>query len=228
MVEANVKGGFDMVIFGDSSFAEIANLYFGRLPNVRVLAHVVDQGYKSRDFLFSTPVLEGRESLVKFDPATTRFFVAVTYARMNTVREEIFQQWKAMGFTPASYVGHGGYVDDTSVIGPHCFIFENNTIQPFVEIGSNVILWSGNHIGHHSKIDNNCFVSSHVVVSGHCSIGRNSFLGVNSTVANNISLGEYSWIAPTTLMTSDTRVGEFWRPPQRPVRSERRMFPLDS
>jgi len=222
-----VESGFDLVIFGDSSFAEIANLYFGRIPNVRVVAHVVDKGFKSRDSLAASPVLEGRESLGKFDAATTRFFVAVTYVEMNTVREEIFFQWKEMGFTPATYVGHGGYVDERASIGEHCFIFENNTIQPFVEIGSNVVLWSGNHIGHHSKIHDNSFISSHVVVSGHCSIGRNSFLGVNSTIANNISLGGYSWNAPSTLMTSDTGVGEFWRPPQRPVKTDKRMFPLE-
>jgi acyl-[acyl carrier protein]--UDP-N-acetylglucosamine O-acyltransferase len=66
-------------------------------------------------------------------------------------------------------------------IGENCFIFEDNTIQPFVRIEDNVILWSGNHIGHHSTIKSHNFISSHVVVSGQCTIEPNCFIGVNST-----------------------------------------------
>ena len=51
-------------------------------------------------------------------------------------------------------------------IGENCFIFEDNTIQPFVKIGDDVVLWSGNHIGHHAEIGDHCFISSHVVISG--------------------------------------------------------------
>ena len=52
-------------------------------------------------------------------------------------------------------------------IGENCFIFEDNTIQPFVVVEDNVILWSGNHIGHHSVIKNHNFVSSHVVIDDY-------------------------------------------------------------
>ena len=74
-------------------------------------------------------------------------------------------------------------------MGEHCFIFENNVIQPFVTIGDNVVLWSGNHIGHHSKIRDHCFISSHVVVSGFCDIGESCFLAVNATIGNNVTIG---------------------------------------
>ena len=79
--------------------------------------------------------------------------------------------------TPASYVSPRAFVWRNVKLGEHCFIFENNVLQPFVNIGDNVVLWSGNHIGHHSKIGDHCFVSSHVVVSGFCDIGANCFLG---------------------------------------------------
>ena len=51
------------------------------------------------------------------------------------------------GYQPASYISSNAFVWSNAKIGDHCFIFENNTVQPFVEIGDNVILWSGNHIG---------------------------------------------------------------------------------
>ena len=74
-------------------------------------------------------------------------------------------------------------------LGEHCFIFENNVIQPFVKIGTNVVLWSGNHIGHHSHIGDHCFISSHVVISGFCELGPGCFVGVNVAVGNNVTIG---------------------------------------
>jgi UDP-3-O-[3-hydroxymyristoyl] glucosamine N-acyltransferase len=79
-------------------------------------------------------------------------------------------------------------------VGDNCFILEDNTIQPFVTIGSNVTLWSGNHIGHDSTIADHVFIASHVVVSGHVEIGSFVFIGVNATLRNSIR------IAPGTLI----------------------------
>jgi len=74
-------------------------------------------------------------------------------------------------------------------VGDNCFIFEDNTVQPFVTIGNNVTLWSGNHIGHHSVIHDHCFIASHVVVSGGVEIGEQCFIGVNATLRDHIRVG---------------------------------------
>ena len=92
-----------------------------------------------------------------------------------------------------------------------CFIFENNVVQPFVQLGNNVILWSGNHIGHHSVIKDHCFISSHVVISGFVEVGENCFFGVNATVANNIKIAKDCWISPSVTIMKDTKVGELYK-----------------
>ena len=71
---------------------------------------------------------------------------------------------KKKGYDFYSYVSPKATVL-TNKIGENCFILEDNTIQPFVEIGNNCVLWSGNHIGHHGKIDDHVFITSHCVVS---------------------------------------------------------------
>jgi UDP-3-O-[3-hydroxymyristoyl] glucosamine N-acyltransferase len=88
-------------------------------------------------------------------------------------------------------------------IGDNCFIFEDNTIQPFVTIGSNVTLWSGNHIGHHSTIKDHCFIASHVVVSGGVEIGECTFIGVNATLRDHIKIGERCVIGAGALLLAD-------------------------
>ena len=124
-----------------------------------------------------------------FAPAEHYFYAAAVYTQGNKLRERLYSQAKEKGFQAASYVSSRAFVWRNVQLGEHCFIFEDNTVQPFVKIGDNAVLWSGNHIGHHSTIKDHCFISSHVVISGFCNIGNRCFMGVNSTVANNINIG---------------------------------------
>jgi sugar O-acyltransferase (sialic acid O-acetyltransferase NeuD family) len=121
-------------------------------------------------------------------------FVALSYSQMNRLRASRYEQAKALGYELASYVSSRCSWLTDHPVGDNCFILEDNTIQPFVQIGNDVTLWSGNHIGHDSVIEDHCFISSHVVVSGHVRIGRYCFVGVNATLRNSIV------IAPETLI----------------------------
>ena len=101
---------------------------------------------------------------------------------------------KTRGYSLVSYVSSRCSFLSDEPVGDNCFILEDNTIQPFVKIGSNVTMWSGNHIGHDSVVGDHCFITSQVVVSGHVTVGAYSFIGVNATLRNSITL------APATLV----------------------------
>jgi len=149
-----------------------------------------------RSELFGLPVV-ALENLEKhFPPSEFEVYVAVVYTELNRLRTRLAGVVHDKGFRFARYVSSRAFVWRNVKVGEHCFIFEDNTVQPFVSIGDNVVLWSGNHIGHHSRIGDNCFISSHVVIAGFCDIGDNCFLGVNSTVANNVTIGRDCWIGP--------------------------------
>jgi UDP-3-O-[3-hydroxymyristoyl] glucosamine N-acyltransferase len=131
---------------------------------------------------------------------------------LNRRRTRFVEAARGKGYPLASYVSSSAFVARSAEIGEHCFVFEDNTVQPYVRIADNVVLWSGNHIGHHSKIRDNCFISSHVVISGSCEIGENCFLGVNSTLVNDISIGRDTWIGPHVVVTKDVAPASFMRP----------------
>jgi UDP-3-O-[3-hydroxymyristoyl] glucosamine N-acyltransferase len=139
-----------------------------------------------------------------YDPAIHDVYVAVVYTQLNRLRARLAQAAKLKGYQLASYVSSRAFVWRNVTLGEHCFIFEDNTVQPFVKIGSNVVLWSGNHIGHHSTVRDNVFVSSHVCISGFCDVGENTFMGVNSTVGNNVTIGRDNWLGPDVTVTKDT------------------------
>ncbi len=138
-------------------------------------------------------------------------FVAIPYTQKNQLRTRLYLQLKMQGYTMASYVSSRAFVWSRAQIGEHCFIFENNVVQPFVEMKENIILWSGNHIGHHSIIRRNCFIASHVVISGHCDIGENCFIGVNCTVAHQVSVGENCLLGAGTLVLKNIPAGTILR-----------------
>lgn len=200
-------------IFGGSSYAQIAIHYFNRDTDFEVQGIILDEGFEPIAALSEWPITRTNEIGVLVDrEGDVYFHAAITYAGINRLRKDKIAELSNLGMIPASYVSPHAYVDDTVALGEHNFIFEDNTVQPFVTLGSGVVLWSGNHIGHHSIVEDDVFISSHVVVSGHCRIGERSFLGVNATLANNVSIGKANWILPNTFISTDTGDDEFWKP----------------
>jgi sugar O-acyltransferase (sialic acid O-acetyltransferase NeuD family) len=192
-----------LVIVGDSAFAEIAYEYFQHDSPYEVVAFAVERQYLTRDALFGLPVLPFEDLEQHHSPETHSFFAANVYTQGNQLRTRLYKAAKEKGYKPASYISPHAFVWRNCKIGEHCFIFENNVVQPFVTIGNNVVLWSGNHIGHHSTIGDDCFVSSHVVVSGFCRVGQACFMGVNSTVSNNTNIGNNCIVGAAALVLSD-------------------------
>jgi sugar O-acyltransferase (sialic acid O-acetyltransferase NeuD family) len=192
-----------LIIVGDSAFAEVAYEYFTHDSRYEVVAFCVEREFLSRESLFGIPVVPMEEIADRYPPATHEFYAALVYTQMNRLRTRLYEAMKAKGYAPASYVSSRAFVWRNVELGEHCFIFEDNTVQPFVRIGSNVVLWSGNHIGHHSEIGDNCFISSHVVVSGFCKVGTNCFIGVNATFGNNLAVGDDCLIGSGALIARD-------------------------
>ena len=200
-----------LIILGTSSFAEIAYDYFDQDSEYSVEAFCVEKKYK-KEKSFKGKEIVPLEILEKeFDPKSQFVFVAVVYSQLNRLRTRLLMDAKNKGFRAASYISKNCHLSNSSKLGEHHFIFENNTIQPFVKIGDNVIIWSGNHIGHHTLIKDNCFISSQAVISGHCEIGRYSFIGVNSTISNDIKIGDDNWIGPGSLISQNTASGSIYR-----------------
>lgn len=200
-----------LVIVGDSAFAEIAREYFDADSTYEVVAFSVESAHLGRDTLQGLPVVPFETLEQRFAAHEHEIYVAVVYTQLNRLRTRLARDAKARGYRLASYVSSRAFVWRNVELGEHCFIFEDNTVQPFVRIGSNVVLWSGNHIGHHSVIEDNCFIASHAVISGFCRVGENSFVGVNAAVANNVALGRDNWVAPGVAIMKGSADGVLFR-----------------
>ena len=179
-----------LIIFGDSAFAQIAYEYFTHDSLYEVVAFTVSGEYLKINSLFGLPIIPFENIEEFYNPKEFEMHIALVYNKLNRIRIQFYNQAKAKGYFLANYVSTRAFVWQNVLLGDNCFIFEDNTIQPFTSIGNNNVLWSGNHIGHHSVIGSHNFISSHVVISGFCSIGNMNFMGVNSTMGNNLTMGD--------------------------------------
>jgi sugar O-acyltransferase (sialic acid O-acetyltransferase NeuD family) len=201
-----------LIIFGSSDIAQIAKYYFEVESGYDPVCFTLDGAYIKEELFEGLPVVPFEELTSKYSTAEHSIFIALSYAQMNKLRAEKYLEAKAKGYQVASYISSRCSYLSQYKPGENSFIFEDNTIQPFVHIGNNVTLWSGNHIGHHSRIDDHNFISSHVVVSGHCHIESYCFLGVNSTIAHNVRLGSETLVGAGAVITKDTEFQSVYTP----------------
>lgn len=192
-----------LVIFGSGDIAQLAHYYFSTDSDYEIVAFTVDATYIQKSAFCNLPVIAFEEVDKLYPPNDHDFFVALAYSKLNAIRKEKYLAAKALGYQIASFISSRATVLNNNQIGENCFIFEDNTIQPFVTIGNNVTLWSGNHIGHHSRIKDHTFIASHVVVSGGVEIGEQCFIGVNATLRDHIKVGDKCIIGAGTLLLAD-------------------------
>lgn len=193
-----------VIIFGLLDTAELAHYYISQDTDDQVVCFTVHKKYLPEPAEFKgLPVVAFEDLEARYDPNDFMLFAPMTGSNMNRDRESVYLQGKEKGYAFYSYISSKASVFD-NVIGENCFILEDNTIQPFVEIGNNVVLWSGNHIGHHSRIDDHVFFTSHVVLSGHCRVHSYAWFGVNATIRNDCEIGEGSFISMAACVTRNT------------------------
>src|SRR5947207_8828883 len=98
-----------VIIFGTGDIAQIAGYYFEREEIFKVVAYTVDRDYTNGLTEFENkPLVPFDEIEESFPPAAHDMFIAVSYLRMNRVREKKFNEARQKGFSLASYVS------------PHC------------------------------------------------------------------------------------------------------------
>lgn len=196
--------GKPIVIFGTGDVGQLAHFYFTKDLGRRIVAFTGDADRLDRSTFCDLPVVPFENLLASHPPDGFELFVALSYSKLNQVRASKYQEAKAKGYTLPNLICSRLVSWGDTKIGDNCFIFENQTIQPFVTIGNNVTLWSGNHIGHHSTIGDHCFLTSHVVVSGHVTIEPFCFFGVNSALRDGITIAEGTVVGAGATVVKNT------------------------
>lgn len=192
----------DIVLFGAGQIADVARVYIDAHGPDRIVAFTVDDAFRTGDTFAGRPQVSWEDLERTFPPDRVKLLGPLSFRKLNAFRKTRFEEGKARGYGFASFVHPSCHVY-TDRIGENCFILDNNTLQPFVEIGDNVILWSNNHIGHHSRIGAHCFLSSHIGISSNVSLGEECFLAGKASVDYGRTVGARSYLGPAAVVLAD-------------------------
>lgn len=198
----------EIIIFGTGEIAEMAKFYFDEDSDYKVVAFCADDTFIKDNSFQKLPLIPASQIAKELPPKKYSAHVALSYRKLNQIREEKYHLMKKQGYSLVSYVSTKSATWSDLSHGDNCFILENQTIQPKVKIGNNVMLWSGNHIGHGTQIKDHVYISSHVVISGFCTIGERSFLGVNAAVKDFTKIGSDNFITMGANVLADTGKGD--------------------
>ena len=199
-----------LVIVGAGEFALIAFEYFSFDSPYEVVAFAAEREYLQKTSINGLPVVPFEDLASLYPPDLHHAFVAIPASQLNQLRRRLYLETKARGYPLASYISSRAFVWRNAKVGENTFIFENNVVQPFVEIGNDCVLWSGNHIGHRTVIRDHNFIASHAVISGYCEVGEGCFIGVNATLNDRIKIADACVIGSGSLVVKDTEPGKIY------------------
>jgi len=200
-----------VVVFGVGQWAELAHFYLTHDSPHDVVGFTLDAEYIESPEYKGLPVVPYDEVEQHYSPSEFKMFIPMSFKRMNHVRADKYYDARKRGYELISYVSSKATTFPGFECGDNCFIFEDNTIQPFVKVGNDVVMWSGNHIGHHTVIKDHVMITSHVVISGSCTIEPFCFLGVNATVRDETVIARETLVGMGVTILKDTKEFEVYK-----------------
>lgn len=203
-----------VVVFGNSVFAELTYFLLAHDSPYEVVAFTVDDKYIKEDTLFGLPVVPFEMVEAFFPSSEYKMIVAISFQRVNRLREEKYSQAKSKGYHLINYISSRATLFPGLRIGDNCIILENAIIAPYVEIGNNVIIASGAIIGHHSLIKDHCFISPASVILGGVTVGDHCLIGANATIREDVVIAEECIVGSgVTIARNTEEKGVYISPP---------------
>ena len=197
----------NLVIFGDSLFAERLYRYIEHEKNDTVVAFTQEQRFMSRDSICGIPVVPF-ESLANDIDSDFEIIIGIGYSDLNNLRVRIYNMCKDAGHAVGTYISRNATVY-TENIAEGSFICPGAILGPGVKVGICNFIASGSILSHDNILGNFNFISSGATFGGYAEIKDYCFIGLNSTIKDNISIADKTLIgAATNVLKSITQTGQ--------------------
>lgn len=192
-----------LIIFGTGQVSEILSFYLERL-NRKIFAYCVDEKYYNKTSFKKKKVLTTKQVLKKYKPKDVNLHVALSYSKLNFLREKKFINFKKKGYFLESFITNKNIFSTNHKIGENCLIIDSH-IQPFAKIQNNAYIWSGSVIGHHSTLKNHIWISGGTAIGGNSIIGDRCFLGMNVTIGHFVKVEKKCFLSAGAILTKNIK-----------------------
>ena len=192
-----------LIIYGDSSYAEMIAHYFQTDSEYQVVAFCVDQAYRTREEINDLPVVTLENIEDHFSTEDHHIFAAIGYKSVRT-HKLLFEKIAGHSFPVASYISSKAIVDASCKIGINCLILPGVILEPDAIIEANCFINSGAIVCHDTLVKAHTILAAGSLIGGHVTIGESSLIGFNATVAELLQVGSETLLGAGSLLLQDT------------------------
>lgn len=176
----------NLIIFGDTPFAERLFKYISIEAKDKIIAFTQEKSFVSRKEIQGVPVVPFEELDEHFNEEF-EIIIGIGYTQMNQLKRKIYNKCKEKGYKVATYISSKALVY-ADMIGEGCFIAPGAVIGPDCRLGICNYLESSVILSHDTTLGDFNFLSTNAVFGGNSKIGDNCFFGLHSTVRDGISI----------------------------------------
>ena len=192
-----------LIIYGDSSYAEMIAHYFRTDSNYKVVAFCADREYRSKDKIGSTPIVDFEDIEDLFSSEEHYIFAAIGYKSVRT-HKRLYKKVKNLSFPIARYVSSQSMVDSSCEVGVNCLVLAGSILEPYSIIKENCFVNSGAIVCHNAIVEAHTILASGSLVGGYSKVGHSSLIGFNATIAELLEVGSETLLGAGSLLLQNT------------------------
>lgn len=162
---------------------------------------ILDTKIDNAKSIFGIPVWEESQHLEKIGTNQTLLVNGIGANPYTELRQQIFLNMKARGFSFKSFQHPSAIVSKTTTIGEGCQIMAGSVIQSDVLIEENVVINTKSSIDHDCHIHSHAFIAPGAILCGNIIAHSSTFIGANATILPNIHIGKNSIIGAGAVVT---------------------------
>lgn len=175
----------NLIIFGDTTFAERLFKYISFEGRDKVVAFTQEWNFISKRELQGLPVIPF-EDLGKLD-IDFEIVIGIGYTQMSQLKKKVYDLCKSKGYKVATYISSNAivYTDD---IQEGCFLAPGAVVGPGCKLGKANFLASSVVLSHDNEIGDFNYISTNAVFGGFSKVKDNCFFGLHSTIKDGIDI----------------------------------------
>ena len=181
-----------LIIFGNSSFAEMVAYYFEEQANYTVVAFTAHERFITTPQINLRPVIPFESISKEFKASEHDFFVALEHGRQNVARAEVIEEARTLGYQLTSFISPLAHLSSRAQVGAHCLILEKTILQYGVVIGANSIIGANSFFGQSCQVGQHNFFGNSFFADRHSIIGSYSIFGSHVRIAEAITIHDWA------------------------------------
>lgn len=194
----------NIVIYGDSDFADQVYSQLESDGRYKVVAFTVDESKYNKNNFNDLPIIKFQQLKNYYSTQDVLIFPAIGYTRSNIIREIVSNEIVNEGFKLMTYISKYANIGNDVKVGAGCYICEFVSIGAKTQIGRGTIILPNTAIGYAINILDYCYISVSVSIGGKSIISNNTFIGLSSTIKNGIEIAEYNIIGSAANVVKST------------------------